>query len=185
MVETKWMDFSGAPPILMPERLLDFWGGFYLPADENDTADLTLPNGRAFCVQDDFDFKHPKTDYDRLCARAGGHFLHPVGPGQALGISDYSDGTVGWWPEQQMLITVSQHLPDPAGFELLEWKDEVIWQIPDAGLILMNSCLHGADPDKPQDQFVEIDLQPGKYSITAADYSEGICVMLYRFRRVS
>lgn len=185
MGDVKWMDFSGAPPLLIPERFLGVWRGFYLPADEEeDCPDLELPDGRAFCICDEFDFEHPQTDYDRLCARGGGHFLHPVGPGRALVISDDSDGPVGWWPEQQMVLTVSRYLPDPACFDRLEWKGEVRWQIPDGRLILMNSCLHGADPDKPQDEFVEIDLEPGVYSITAADHSEGICVMLYRFRRV-
>jgi hypothetical protein len=119
------------------------------------------------------------------CVRSGEHFLHPVGPGQALAVSDYSDGTVGWWPEQRMLLTVSRYLPDTACFDRLEWKDEVRWQVPDARLILMNSCLHGADPDERRDQFIEINLEPGVYSITAADHSEDICVMLYRFRRVA
>lgn len=184
MNSVKWMDYSGAPPLLIPERILHFWSGFYLPAGKGDSPDLELPDGRALCVCAEFDFEHPRTDYDRLCARGGGHFLHPVGPGQALAISDYSDGTVGWWAEQQMLLTVSRHLPDPACFDRLEWRDEVRWEVPAGPLILMNSCLHGADPDKSQDEVDVIELNPGIYSITAADHSEDFCVMLYRFRQI-
>jgi hypothetical protein len=188
-----WMDFSGAPPILIPERYLGLWNGFYLEdtidpdEDLNLSGDLVLPDGRSFSVWDEFDFQNPKTDYDRLCG--SGHrknFLHPLGDGHALVLVDYSDGTTGWWPEQQVVLTVSRQLPDPASFDRLAWGDELRWTVPDRRVVLMNSCLHGADPDnRSSDQFVEIDLEPGEYSITTADAEGEWCIVLHRLRRVS
>jgi len=167
MADIKWMDFSGAPPILIPERLLPFWNGFYVPDDDPDdpwSADITLPDGRRFVA----DCDNPDTDYEAICGRSGSSFLHPLGSGQALVIIDHSDGTVGWWPEERMLLTCSRHLPDQSTLDQLQWKLLFQWNIPDSRLLLMNSCLHGADPNKPPKDFDEISLEPGKYSVEEA-----------------
>ena len=89
----------------MPEKLLPYWNGFYEEMDLNDPEmdhdypDLELPDGRLFRINDEFDFDHPQTDYDRLCGykASSEHFLYPVGPGEILAIGDYSDGATGWW----------------------------------------------------------------------------------------
>lgn len=190
MVNVKWMDYSGAPPILIPERFLGLWNGFYLPVEEEEEdvygdGDFQLPDGRNFYIHDEFDFKNPKTDYDRICAKDGGSYLYQLGLGHSLVIQDYSDGTVGWWPEQNMLITVSRHLPDPSTFGHLNWENEIRWQIPDKRLYLLNPCMHGEQAKEPSPEVDIIDLTPGEYSIKAAESNEKYCVVLYRFERIT
>lgn len=189
MAEVKWMDYSGAPPILIPGSLLHHWNGFFLPTevDEEDECvcgDLELPDGRCFDIQDEFDFQNPKTDYDRICAHDGSSYLYPLGAGHALVVSTYSDGTVGWWRDQNILLSVSRHLPDPVSLGHLPWKDEICWRIPDKRLYLLNSCLHGEQARKPADDVEVIDLEPGEYSITQADAEGKYCVFMHRFRRI-
>jgi hypothetical protein len=192
MPDVKWMDFSGAPPILIPESLLAYWSGFYLPLEAEDLdldGDLELPDGRKFFVCDDFDFSQPQTDYDRICAGPNHSFVHPLGSlpepaGDALVIVDESDGTVGWCAEQQMLITLSRHLPSSEELAGLEWTERLCWEVPAGRVVLMNPCLHGEDPAKAEGDHCFIDWAPGKCSIMEAYSDVEYCVRLYRFCRV-
>jgi hypothetical protein len=71
MNSVKWMKFSGATPLMISESLLNYWNGYYKPiddADDIDFPDLQLPDGRAFGVWDESDFKNPQTDQDRKCS---------------------------------------------------------------------------------------------------------------------
>jgi len=186
MSNIKWMDYSGSPGLMIPVSLLGFWGGFYVPMENEKRPDLMLGDGRQFRVCDDFDFENPQTDYDRICARAnsGGesHFLYPVGPSQALVIADCQDGTIVWWADQKVVVTASyRHLPDPGCLDQLEWSNEVRWNVTEKRLVLINSCVHGANANEEEDEFTEVELEPGVYSVTSAWVREHH-VMVYRFR---
>jgi hypothetical protein len=189
----QWMDFSGAPPFLLPERCLPLWNGMFVPlTDLEESDDLELPDGQRFRLDDTLDFKNPITDYDRLCAaslRAREPLvLFPVGDSFGLYVHDPSDGNVGWWGEQQLLITMSHALPDPDLLDGLEWSDEVRWEIETAEIVLFNPTLHGADLANHPNYRFPFYLQPGVYSVMAADYTDPVddfFASLYRFRLVS
>jgi hypothetical protein len=189
MSAAKWMDFSGAPAIILPESLAGAWNGMFVPLPgASRECDLKLPDGRVFKLLG-LDLDRPATDYDQICGRNLDHrngpmFVHPVGTGSALVIDSDGDGVVGWWPEQQMIVTVSEYLPDPSVFDRLEWRDEIRWQVPTSRLILMNSTLHGADPGKSESSHTVIELEPGEYSIARAKPEDGKWVLLHRFRRI-
>lgn len=192
MSDPYWMDFSGAPPIIVPHRWLPLWRGFYLPCeDEVDEeslgGDLELPDGRAFYVVDEFDFENPVTDYDRVCAytmpiERQPVCVMPLPPGELLAFSDYSDGRVGWWDEERMLLTVSRHVPDLERIPDDGWTRGVEWTIPDGPLRLMNACEFGTAP--APEYHIDIELEPGRYRVDWYDYTIDYCVMVYRLRPV-
>jgi hypothetical protein len=53
--QVRWLDFSGAPPMLIPQSLAELWRG---------TTDPATGEYR------EFDKDNPVTDYDRACAAA-------------------------------------------------------------------------------------------------------------------
>src|SRR3569832_727815 len=98
-----WSDYSGAAPILLPVRLLAHWNGFYLPMTELEgIPDLELPSGR-YRISTKFNFAHPKTDYDRVCALGSIPAVQTfsVGPGHGLVFATELDQWT-WWPEECM-----------------------------------------------------------------------------------
>jgi hypothetical protein len=185
----KWMDFSGGPAIILPERLAGAWNGMFAPLpDDSRAADLELPDGRAFQLLSP-DFERPVTDYDRLCETSLGSpfrpvFTYPVGRGVALVINSGGDGVIGWWHDQQMVVAVSEFLPEPSVLVDLEWGHDVLWRVPSSRLFLMNSTLHGADPDKSERDCTVIELEPGEYSVAMAEPPGEVWVELYRFSRL-
>lgn len=192
MSNVHWMDFSGAPPFLLQERHLHLWNGMHVPlADLDDSADSELIDGRAFVVDATLDFKNPRTDYDRLCAAAlaarESHGLYPVGDGHGLYIHGRISDTVGWWHEQQLLISYCHALPDPALLDGLTWTDEVLWRVETAEIVLFNSTLHGSNLANHPRWCEPFYLQPGLYSVVRAHYehpTDDWDAVLYRFRRV-
>ncbi len=180
----RWMNYSGSPALFVPESLLRRWHGFFLPAGDSreDLPDLELPSGHRYNICDDFDFAHPRTDYDHLCARLEGKVCvtFPVPGGELLSVSDGND-LVGWWSEACTLVTGGQRLPGCGHWDELHWEPEVEWYLPDSTVFLMNACLHGAEPElgQAQGQFARIFLDVGRYSVCRAHF-EGL--NLYRFR---
>lgn len=191
--DVTWMDFSGAPPILVPEGVLPDWHGFYRPCEPDEDedldlgGDLELPDGRAFYVDDEFDFENPTTDYDRVCRYTQPLdrqpvCVMPVGSGEVVAITDYGDSHVGWWPERRMVLTVSRHVPDLSRIPEDAWTHGVDWTIPEGSVRLMHSCEFGTAP--AADHFVDLDLDPGRYRVDWYDWTFDYCVMLYRFTKV-
>jgi hypothetical protein len=161
MAMPEFVDYSGAAPILLPVSLLPFWRGFYLPAAPDlRFADLEIEEGR-FTICDQFDFDHPKTDYDRACALGGIPAIQelPVGPGVGLVFATELD-SLTWWPEQTMLVN-GWSLPDVAKLGRVHWSDETLWVAAETEFVLMNACEHGANPDK-KDSF-KVRLELGEY----------------------
>jgi len=182
MRHAEWVDYSGAPPILLPKSLLCWWQGAYLPADTAaGVSDLELPEG-AFRVCEDFDFDHPKTDYDRACALGGIPAVQalPVGQGVGLVFATEMDWST-WWPSERMLVNGGV-LPEPAGLERVQWHDELTWTATEEHFVLMNACDHGADPSKHPHfsvrlKAVEYVVQWGAYGWVGDDPS----LILFRF----
>lgn len=187
MVTIAWLDYSGAPALFLPEMVAGDWAGFFLPAAASEPyPDLELPDGRGFNIDSTFDFAHPRTHYDQLCAHlemiSAEVTLYPVGLGQAVALSDGKD-SLGWWAEEQILITGGRLTPLPAVLSTLPWQPLLKWQLPPGRVWLINACLHGLEPQlstPPTDQFTELNLRPGLYTLASSHY-QGL--HLYRFRQ--
>lgn len=182
MPETRWVDYSGAAPILLPNRLLPYWRGFYLPAAPGEKSpDLKLPEG-AFVICCDFDFINPKTDYDRACALGGIPAVQslPVGSGHGLVFATELD-TLTWWPEQRMLVN-GRSLPDLVQLGCVDWSTQLVFRVAEMNFVLMNACDHGADPAKGA--HFDVRLEPGDYVVQWGQYgwADGdSSLILFRF----
>ena len=185
MPKPRFVDYSGAAPILLPVSLLSHWHGFYLPAKECDAADLDVPAGR-FKICEEFDFKNPKTDYDRACALGGVPPVQQlqVGPGFGLYFATELDNLT-WWQEHLMLVN-GYSLPDTALLKRVEWSDECKWRAIESNLVLMSACQHGASPDLGP--HFEVQLEPGLYVIQWGAYGwadEDPTMILFQFIKQS
>lgn len=182
MAKVQWADYSGAAPILLPVSLLPYWRGFYLPAaPDEDCPDLELPAGN-YVICDDFDFAHPKTDYDRACALGGIPAVQalPVGPGLGLVFATELD-RLTWRPESRMLVNGGA-LPEPTLLARVEWSDECAWRASERDFVLMNACEHGANPDKGPHFVVRLEL--GEYVVQWGRYGwadDDSALILFRF----
>lgn len=187
MVTINWLDYSGAPALFLPEAIAPEWAGFFLPADPSEPyPDLELPDGRGFNLDSTFDFAQPRTHYDQLCAYLGTisaeATLYLVGHGRAVAISDGMD-SLGWWAEEQILITGGRLTPPPDVLPTLVWQPVLQWQLPPGRVWLINACLHGLEPQLPKpptDQFTELHLRPGLYTLASSSYKG---LHLYRLRQ--
>jgi len=182
MDKPEWVNYSGAAPILLPVRMLQFWQGFYLPATPDDELpDLVLADGD-YTICDDFDFDNPQTDYDRACALDVKPAVQEikVGPGYGLVFATEHD-QLTWWPEQRLVVN-GGCLPEMAKLPDVQWTEELVWLTTESDFVLMNACDHGANPEK--DPYLAIHLEPGRYLIQTGEYggAEGDSVLLlFRF----
>lgn len=189
MCQPRFVDYSGAPPILLPFRICRLWKGIYLPVEADpeqeddpwDWGDLELPEGQ-FYICDDFDFDNPRTDYDRACALAGSPAVHliPVGPGYGLVFATELDRHC-WWAEQRMLINGDQ-LPDLDKLNQVHWTNELLWHNDDSDFILFNAANHGAAPY--QNAWFDVHLSPGDYLVQRGAYGwqdDDPALILFRF----
>jgi hypothetical protein len=182
MARPGWVDYSGAAPILLPVSLLRYWQGFYVASEaDEDFADLELPEGR-FNVCDDFDFRSPKTDYDRACALGGSPAVHalPVGPGHGLVFVTELDALT--WRQEALMLVNGGSLPEAALLPRVKWTDELAWRAAEADFVLMNACDHGADVRNHPHFAVE--LAPGEHVVQRGSYGwadDDPALVLFRF----
>src|SRR5262245_52084851 len=91
----RWLDFSGAPPMLIPRRLSGLWRGGIDPATgkyrELNTA-------------------HPVTDYDRACAVSwpGKSLLEFMGTQILILYTEFDDHT---WDSARRIVACGGWLP--------------------------------------------------------------------------
>jgi hypothetical protein len=178
-----FVDYSGAAPLLLPVSLLPHWHGFFVPAKKHDVADLEIPEGR-FKICADFDFKNPKTDYDRACALGGVPAVQQlrVGPGYGLVFATELDNLT-WWQERLMLVNGGS-LPDPALLKRVEWSDECSWRATEPAFVLMNACQHGGSPDLGP--HFKVQLEPDAYVVQWGQYGwadDDPAMILFQFVR--
>jgi hypothetical protein len=196
LIGKRWLEPCGCPAMLLPSPLRRYWNGVFLPcADDQTEPELVLRDGRRLCSDNTFNFRQPRTDYDRLCA---GHqtdalYLHPVGPGHALVIGHAGERFTGWWPAQRLLVLTGwagwnpelpppgaapaaddhneQELPDLARLGELDWSEELVWRLPSSVFYLMASVLHGLEPEMEpgvRSMWIRCRLQPGLYRVLSA-----------------
>lgn len=173
------LNLHKAAAIVLPHCYTAYWKGFYLPVKSRKAdADLERPKGKYF-ICTDFDFDHPRTDYDRACKalKERSHALISVGRGKGLVLGGL--GPVTYCPTGNLIVFRYGGLPDPDQIEELPWEQELTWQPGDTRLTLMNACFHGADPERDEDEVIDFHLALGEYSVTSA--GEG---NWFRFRQI-
>jgi hypothetical protein len=177
----RFVDYSGAAPILLPVSLLSLWHGFYVPAKKRDTAELEIPEGR-FKICADFDLKNPKTDYARACALGGIPPVQQVRVGAGYGLVFATElDHLTWWHDRLMLVNGGS-LPDAALLKRVEWSDECNWRATEPNFVLMNACQHGANPDLGP--HFDVQLEPGEYVVQWGQYGwadDDPALVLFRF----
>jgi len=183
MTKVEWVNYSGAAPILLPASLLPHWRGFYLPAREDAFPDLELSEG-PFTICDEFDFVHPKTDYDRACALGGVPAVQPlpVGPGFGLVFATERDRLT--WDARRFMIVNGGSLPKLALLRRVEWSEECRFQTTERDFVLMNACDHGANPDRGP--YLAVHLPLGLYIVQRGQYGwtdNEPSLILFRFVR--
>jgi Immunity protein 21 len=147
----RWLDFSGAPPLLIPTRLVSHWRRGINPI-----------TGR----YSELNTKTPQTDYDRACASAWpGRGILPIGNSSALVLyTEYDDHT---WYEPYSIVACGGWLPSESELTAAHWEDPLAWEVGDTEFLLMNSAADGASGLRT-DEYMEVCLVPGKYIVEYA-----------------
>jgi hypothetical protein len=183
VAKSRWVNYSGAAPILLPVSLVRYWRGFFLPAEKHDVADLELPEGR-FKICSAFDSHNPKTDYDRACALGGIPAVQRLRVGRGYGLVFATEqDSLTWWPERLMLVNGGS-LPKASLLRRVIWKDECAWRAAQTDFVLMNACEHGSNPNLGPD--FEIHLEPGQYLVQWGQYGwadDDPSMILFQFVR--
>lgn len=177
----QWIDLSGAPLLVLPKQLENEWLGFYAeaPTDFQDEPDLWLGEV-PYIIDDTFDFKRPRTDYDCICAESAEVFPYTLETGPALVLQSFYDAWA-WLPDHQLLINgrleqLNEHL-----LETLAWEELATWPLSDPTVFLMHSCCCTLAPDFEQDEFQLIQLPVGTYHIQKAAYADPHSANLFQF----
>jgi hypothetical protein len=173
------LNFSGAPVMLLPRKAASQWHGILLrdPQSEGATPDFVDANGRNWYMRDEFDFDHPRSDYEFLCARSESAFLHDLGGVKAFVAGDGSD-TWAWWDEERVLLSNLSSAPQRNALAKCSWEHLFAWQLDEPELLLLNSTLHGEDL-ADRSEWQEILLAPGRYTVEHAHLD---AIGAYRFR---
>jgi hypothetical protein len=161
---TPWLDFSGAPPLLIPKRLVARWHGATDPA-----------TGRHF----DLNTKAPVTDYDRACAAAWpGRGALRVGDSFALAL--YTEFDEHTWDAGRRMIAGGSWLPTDNELAGAAWSNPFSWRIADTEFVLMNSAANGSRGLRPE-EFMELRLASGNYIVEYADLEATRVGCFHRF----
>jgi len=124
-----WLDFSGAPALLVPARLVPLWRGCVDPA----TGEHALP-----------DFDGPRTDFDRACAALmqSECATLTLGGGTLLALELETDHVV-WDPEALIVSDTTEPLSADA-LARATWTAIGRWRTQAAEHLLMNAAADGA-----------------------------------------
>ena len=168
MREHTWLDFSGAPPMLIPQRLAKFWRGTTNPA----TGEYRQYN------QED-----PVTDYDRAGAAAwpGRSILEFHGSQVLVLYSEYDRHT---WDAKREILACGGWLPTDEELRRAKWTDPIRWRAEETEYYLMNSAQDAAE-DLPEDEYMPVKLRPGIYTVEYSDISSEYAGCFHRFVRTS
>jgi hypothetical protein len=151
MPETRWLDFSGAPPLIIPRPIVQFWRGTTDPS----TGEFRVHNPAI-----------PVTDYDRACLVAlPGKAILEVEGLQVLSL--HSGADLHSWGSRQRILACGS--PWPSGDELRQalWTHPVRWHTGVRSLVLMNSAVDGSRGLWDRNS-LRMSLAPGDYIVTSA-----------------
>jgi hypothetical protein len=114
-----WLDFSGAPPMLIPRRLATLWRGPIDPST-NEYRELDMEN--------------LLTDYDRACAVAWpGKSLMQFRDAQVLIL--YTEADWHTWDGVRQIVACCRWLPSDDELRQAIWTDRIEWHSNDNDLL--------------------------------------------------
>jgi hypothetical protein len=161
---TPWLDFSGAPPLLIPAALVPLWRG---------CIDRSTGKYR------DADPKHPTTDYDRACAAAWpGRGLVAVGDSTALVL--YSEWDEVAWDQSANIVACGSWWPNTEQLNSASWGDPLLWKSTYTEYLLINSAADGSVGLRADDYF-EIQLPLGACTLEYAQIDADFIGGFHRF----
>jgi hypothetical protein len=150
--EVRWLDFSGAPPMLIPQSLAALWRG---------TTDRATEEYRETNLQ------APVTDYDLACAAAwpGKSIIEFMGSSLLVLYTEFDLNT---WDDQRELVACGGWLPSDNEFHSATWTDRIHWRPMETDLLLMNSAADGGQ-GLGHDDYLHVRLTPGLYAVEYCD----------------
>ena len=145
----RWIDLSGAPPVLLPATLAPQWRGVIDPKT-NKPRELDLQN--------------PVTDYDRACAAAwpGKNTIDFKG---SVALAFYTEFDDLNWDARRLLVALGGWLPSDEELQETLWTDAVIWEADHADYLLFNAGLD-ASAGLHDDDVIQVRLKPGTYTVS-------------------
>lgn len=159
-----WLDFSGAPPMLIPQSLAEHWGG---------TTDPATGEHR------EFDPDNPVTDYDRACAASwpGRSILEFRGVPVLVFYSELS-----WhsWDSHRLILACGGWFPSEDEIRRAAWTNPIRWRAEHTDYFLMNSAAD-AQAGLFEGEFMPIRLPSGLYTIEYADIESAQAGSFHRF----
>lgn len=165
-VPDRWLDFSGAPPMLIPCSLVHHWRGGTDPA----TGEYRR-----------FDPETPVTDYDRACAAAwpGRSILEVMGAQVLVLFTEFDWHT---WDSRRQIVACGGWLPTDDDLQSATWSDAIHWRAEQTDYFLMNSAAD-AKEGLSNDDFMPVRLSPGTYTIVYSDIASEYVGCFHRFIR--
>ena len=164
--QVRWLDFSGAPPMLIPRSLVEHWRG---------TTDPATGEYR------EFDKDNPVTDYDRACAAAwpGRSVLEFRGVPILILYTEYDDHS---WDTSRQILACGGWFPSADEVRRATWTDPIRWRAEHTDYLLMNSAADATDGLR-DDDFMPVRLPSGIYTIEYADITSEYVGIFHRFVR--
>ena len=162
----RWLDFSGAPPIVIPKSIAILWRGTTDPA----TGQYREVNVEA-----------PVTDYDRACAAAWpGRSVVELGGASVLAL--YTEFDLHTWDVRRQLVACGGWLPSDDDLRSGTWTDTVYWQTQHSDFLLMNSAADGQD--LRDEDYLPLQLTPGQYAVEYCHIEAESVGCFHRVRRL-
>ncbi len=165
MTKTEWFTGSGGPLVLLPENLVERWSGIDAPLD-----------GRVVKAAGRWVAEAPATDYDFACDIEDAFALVDLGdgPGIVLGrgpfpttfVRDDDGGVFVRWVQATTEEEILGRL-DAARQAIVGPDDPVLIHAHPGPLVLFDAACPG--PEVEEDRVV-LDVHPGSYAISAAEY---------------
>jgi hypothetical protein len=164
--EVRWLDFSGAPPMLIPRSLSGYWRGTTDPAT-GEYSELNTDN--------------PITDYDRACAVAwpGKSLLEFRGTPILILYSEYDRHT---WDNSRQMLACGGCFPSDDELRSTTWTDQILWRAEHTDYFLMNSAAD-ATAGLRDDEFIPVRLTSGIYKIDFSHITSEFMGCFHRFIR--
>ena len=159
-----WLDFSGAPPVLIPQSLAPFWRGTTNPATGN---------------YSELNTDQSVTDYDRACAVAwpGRSVLDFMG---STVLVLYTEFDLHTWDPEKRIVACGGWLPPDDELRRANWTDRVHWQTQETNLWLLNSAVD-AELGLSDDDYLPVHLEAGSYTIEYSDIEAESVGCFHRF----
>ena len=160
-----WLDFGGAPPILLPAGVVSRWRGTTNPCTGE---------------HQDYNSKSPVTDYDRACvAVSSGPAVLAVADAKALvAYAEQDDHT---WVRELGIIASGGWIPSTDQLVKAMSDEAVAWRVTEESLVLANSAADGRRGLSNGDA-MPIQIRPGNYVVEMAIIECGYLGIFHKLR---